>query len=87
MKYLLYELICCEFPLISLQTKLLYNKSLSNFFTSSKCLVTISNDGHSQCPPFMHGTIIRTGITCKKISCYMRDSACRWFIVKKAKIF
>ena len=34
-----------------------------------------------------HGTIIRTGITCKKIPCYMRDSACRWFIVKKAKIF
>ena len=36
---------------------------------------------------FNHGTIIRTGITCKKIPCYMRDSACRWFIVKKAKIF
>ena len=36
---------------------------------------------------FMHGTIIRTGITCKKIPCYMRDSTCRWFIVKKAKIF
>ena len=36
---------------------------------------------------FKHGTIIRTGITCKKILCYMRDSACRWFIVKKAKIF
>ena len=34
-----------------------------------------------------HGTIIRTGITCKKIHCYMRDSACRWFIVKKDKIF
>ena len=34
-----------------------------------------------------HGTIIRTGITCKKISGYMNDSACRWFIVKKAKIF
>ena len=34
-----------------------------------------------------HGTIIRTGIICKKIPCYMRDSACRWFIVKKAKIF
>ena len=28
-----------------------------------------------------------TGITCKKIPCYMCDSACRWFIVKKAKIF
>ena len=35
---------------------------------------------------FNHGTIIRTGITCKKIPCYMRDSDCRWF-VKKAKIF
>ena len=34
-----------------------------------------------------HGTIIRTGITCKKIPCYMRDSACRWLIVKKTKIF
>ena len=31
-----------------------------------------------------HGTIIRTGITCKKIPCYMCDSACKWFIVKKA---
>ena len=34
-----------------------------------------------------HGTIIQAGITCKKTFCYMRDSACRWFIVKKAKIF
>ena len=34
-----------------------------------------------------HGTLIRTGITSKKIPCYMRNSACRWFIVKKAKIF
>ena len=33
------------------------------------------------------GTIIRAGVTCKKISCYMRDSACRWFISKKAKIY
>ena len=35
----------------------------------------------------IHGTIIHTGITCKKILCYMSDSVCRWFIVKKAKIF
>ena len=34
-----------------------------------------------------HGTIIRTEITYKKMSCYMRDSACLWFIVKKAKVF
>ena len=36
---------------------------------------------------FEHGTVIRTGITCRKIPCYMRDSACRWCIVKKTKIF
>ena len=34
-----------------------------------------------------HGTITGTGITYKKIPCYMRDSACKWFIVKKDKIF
>ena len=34
-----------------------------------------------------HGTMIRTGITCRKIPCYMRDSACRWCIVVNAKIF
>ena len=32
-------------------------------------------------------SIIRIGIACKKIPCYMRNSACMWFIVKKAKIF
>ena len=34
-----------------------------------------------------HETIIRRGKTCKKIPCYMRDSAYRWRIVKSAKIF
>ena len=34
-----------------------------------------------------HGIIIRAGITCKKTPCYKRNSACRWCIVKKAKIF
>ena len=32
-----------------------------------------------------HGTIIRAGITCKKMPCYMRDSACSWFIVNIIK--
>ena len=36
---------------------------------------------------YYHGTIIRTEKKCKKISCYMRDSACKWFFVKKPKIF
>ena len=35
----------------------------------------------------MHRTIIRTEMTCKKVPCYMRDSACKWLIVKKAKMF
>ena len=26
----------------------------------------------------IHGAIMRTGITCKKIPCYMWDTACRW---------
>ena len=36
---------------------------------------------------YQHGTTIQTGITCKDISCYIHDSACRWFIVDNAKIF
>ena len=35
---------------------------------------------------YKYGTVIRTGITYKKIPCYMRGSACRWFNIKKAKI-
>ena len=31
-------------------------------------------------------TIIPAGITCNKISCYMRDSACWWLIVENTKI-
>ena len=36
---------------------------------------------------YYHGTIIRKGITCKKIPGYMVDSACRWLIAENAKIF
>ena len=41
----------------------------------------------SLCFAWNHGTTIRTVITCKKTPCYMRDSAFRWFIAEKAKIF
>ena len=27
------------------------------------------------------GSIIRIGVTCKKMPCYMGDSACRWRVV------
>ena len=36
---------------------------------------------------FVHGTIKRTAISCKKISSYMRDSTCRWLIVGNTIIF
>ena len=41
----------------------------------------------SLCFAWNHGTTIRTVITCKKTLCYMRESAFRWFIAEKAKIF
>ena len=34
-----------------------------------------------------HETIIRTGITCKKILSCIPNSGCKWFIIKKAEIF
>ena len=34
----------------------------------------------------LNGALV-IGITCNKISCYMRDSACRWLIIENAKIF
>ena len=36
---------------------------------------------------FHYETIIQTGITCNKFSCYMRDSACRLLIVENPKTF
>ena len=36
--------------------------------------------------PPLWAAMIRTGISCSKISCYMRDSACRWLIVENSKI-
>ena len=38
-------------------------------------------------PVWNHRTVTRTGIRCKKIPCYMRDSACKWLMVKNVKIF
>ena len=49
---------------------------------SLSLMVTVSSE-----IKLVHETIIRTGITCKKIRCYMRDSACRWLIIENAKIF
>ena len=52
-----------------------------NFFLQNSLI-------HETIITMIHGTfIILKGITCKKIPCYMRESACRWFIVTQAKIF
>ena len=63
--------------------KVLY--SLYLLFTKLKATKYIETKLQTTC--YFHGAIIRTGIKCMKIPCYMRDSPCRWFIVKKAKIF
>ena len=36
---------------------------------------------------FYHGKKIRTGIACKKIPCYVSESACKWLFVKQAEKF
>ena len=36
---------------------------------------------------FQQVTIIRTGITVKKIPYYLRASSCKWCIIENAKIF
>ena len=45
------------------------------------CQIEVKNEDKMD-----HGTTERTEITCKKIPCHIRGSACRWFVVKKAKI-
>ena len=65
------------------------------FFSTDKCAfqicqtVTLTVDSlfTKKILHLNHGTIIRTWITCKKIPCYIRDSACRWLIVENTKIF
>ena len=46
-----------------------------------------ANHGGTFVHSMYHETIIRMGITCNKISCYMHDSACSWLIIENAKIF
>ena len=57
---------------------------LSSIF---KKVFTLQNNFHVFKTAFNHGTITRTGMTYKKNPCYMLDSACSWFIVKKLKYF
>ena len=61
------------------------SKTFQNSFSIEQRLTVASEQFRRTA--FNHGTILRTGITCKKIPCYMRDSTCRSFIVKEAKIF
>ena len=56
------------------------------FLEKKPCLICTKNKA-TECRSNKLCTSCNQGITCKKIPCYMRDSACRRFIVKKAKIF
>ena len=38
-------------------------------------IATVAKNKNS---PSKYGAVIQTWITCKKITCYMPDSACRW---------
>ena len=53
------------------------------------CTLEILSVKYEECKYYHlnHGTIVWTGIICKKIPCYLGDSACGWFIVKKVKYF
>ena len=75
-----------NFPVTS--SKNLRNIQFTNDVSGILHLSSCYNSGlqnFGQKHMYYHGTIIRTRITCKKILCYMRDSACRWFIVENAK--
>ena len=58
-------------------------KIIQDYFLNRKQRAKIGSSYNT----WEHETIIRTGITCKKTPCYMCDSACRWFIVKKVEVF
>ena len=58
-------------------------KNLHKFLCSSYLLSVEKIQIHN----IHHGTIMRTGIACKKITCYMRDLACRWLILKNFETF
>ena len=76
-----------------------HSRNLKRKLMSWPICATLVNFHHSLCnalpwlPLFSsfaicsHGTIIRTGITCKKIPGYMGDSACKRLIVRNVKIF
>ena len=68
-------------------SKNVYNPTLYIEFKSCCCAYSYNEYQIPFHYQLQYGTVIRTGITCKKIPCYMRDSACRWFIVGNAKIF
>ena len=55
-------------------------------FCYTKCPILLKVN-HTFTETTWNYNIVRNTITCTKISCCTRDSACWWFIVKKAKIF
>ena len=52
----------------------IYSKRVHNMIGTDKELMCLQIVKY-------HGTIIQPGITCKKIPCYMSNSACRWLLL------
>ena len=77
--------ISSEIELIAVKFNQNKRKWLS--FRSYPFLMCINLQTKTSLSLCKHGTIMQRGITDKKSSFYMHDSACRWFIVQKLKYF
>ena len=60
--------------------------SVMEWVSHSQCVLQLMMTYPLNVITSSHETIIQTGITCNKISCYMHDSAYRWLIVGNAKV-
>ena len=70
----------------NIEISMILEVRLEESFPKSQFLIKGLNEPYRLDQISKHGTVIPTGITCKKV-CYMRDSACRWFIVENAEMF
>ena len=61
-----------------------WNTKFQKLYPNSHWLFYSETQNFESCN---HGTMLQTGITCKKIPCYMCDSASRWFIANYVKHF
>ena len=59
----------------------------SSLEKNNECIIKKTTEKIGNSTILHHKTIIGTGITCEKVSCYMRESVYMWRIVENAKTF